>query len=260
MKSVRRGVMAAGMANADQPTDPAPERRGAGTALAWAVHALTASGAIIALLALAAIERGDMRGALLWLLFGLALDGIDGTLARAAHTKTKAARIDGDTLDLVVDYLTFVFVPTIFIWRGGFVPEAWALPLAAAIQLSSLYLFARTDMKTQDNYFRGFPALWNVVAFYFFAAQPTPEIGAAIVIFFVLLTFAPVHFVHPFRVRDYGAFLPALAIAWAAATVALLWPGWDETARAALLWASVATGIGLVALGLLRTVRGPRRA
>ena len=221
---------------------------------------MTASGAVIALLALAAIERGNLSGALLWLLLGLAIDGIDGTFARAAQTKVKAARIDGDTLDLVVDYLTYVFVPTIFIWRGGFVPEAWALPLAAAIQLSSLYLFARTDMKSADNYFRGFPALWNVVAFYLFAAQASPEVGAGVVVFFVALTFAPVHFVHPFRVRDYGRLLPLLAILWAGATVALLWTGWDDTARAILLWTSAATGAILIALGLLRTLRGPRKA
>jgi phosphatidylcholine synthase len=241
--------------------EPTPAKDGgAGSAFAWLVHAITASGAVIALLALAAIERGDLRLALLWLLLGLAIDGVDGTLARAARTKERAARIDGDTLDLVVDYLTYVFVPTLFIWRGGFVPEAWALPLAAAIQLSSLYLFARTDMKTEDNYFRGFPALWNVVAFYLFAAQAGPEVGAGVVCLFVLMTFAPVHFVHPFRVRDYGVFLPLLAIAWALATVALLWTGWSEAVRGALLCGSAGAAILMLALGLLRTVRGPRPA
>ena len=241
--------------------EPAPAKDGgARSALAWLVHAMTASGAVIALLALAAIERGDLRLALLWLLLGLAIDGVDGTLARAARTKERTARIDGDTLDLVVDYLTYVFVPTLFIWRGGFVPEAWAIPLAAAIQISSLYVFARTDMKTEDNYFRGFPALWNVVAFYLFAAQVGPEAGAAVVCLFVLMTFAPVHFVHPFRVRDYGAWLPLLTIAWALATVAMLWTGWSEAARGALIWGSAATAVLLLGLGLVRTARGPRPA
>jgi phosphatidylcholine synthase len=77
------------------------------------------------------------------------------------------------------------------------VPQGWIVPLAAAIQLSSLYLFTRRDMKTDDNYFRGFPSLWNVVAFYLFIGQPGPEVGAAVVVFFTLFTFAPVHFVHP---------------------------------------------------------------
>src|ERR687893_3264694 len=89
----------------------------AGRALAWAVHAFTATSAILALMALTAIEAGDFRGALLWLLAALVVDGIDGTLARAAKVKERAPRIDGDALDLIVESLTYVFVPTIFLWR-----------------------------------------------------------------------------------------------------------------------------------------------
>ena len=126
------------------------------------------------LLALTAIDRGEWRLALLWLLAALAVDGVDGTLARLARVKEHAPRIDGEAFDLIVDYLNYVFVPAIFICRAGLVPAALALPLAAAILLSSVYVFVRRDMKTKDNYFRGFPALWNVVALYLFAAQPGP--------------------------------------------------------------------------------------
>ena len=109
---------------------------------AWLVHMFTASGAVLALLALNAIEQEQWRLALFWLFVAIVVDGIDGTFARWARTKEQAARVDGDTLDLVVDYLTYVFVPTIFIWRAGLVPEGLALWLAAAIQFSALYLFA----------------------------------------------------------------------------------------------------------------------
>jgi phosphatidylcholine synthase len=225
---------------------------------AWAVHAFTFSGAVIAFLAVMAIDEGDYRLALLWLLIGLAVDGIDGTLARWAHVKTKAARIDGDTADLVIDYLTYVFVPTLLIWKAGLVPQEWIVPLAALIQLSSLYLFTRRDMKTDDNYFRGFPSLWNVVAFYLFIGQPGPEVGAAVVVFFTLFTFAPVHFVHPFRVTDYGRWAPLLALFWAVVTVALLWPGWSGEVARILLWSSLAAAAALLAMGLIRTLRGAR--
>jgi phosphatidylcholine synthase len=235
-------------------------RAGPPAAAAWAVHALTASGAVIAFIALVEIGQGDFRAALVWLLAGLALDGIDGSLARWARVKERAARIDGETLDLVVDYLTYVFVPTVLIWQAKLVPEGLVVPLAALIQLSSLYLFARRDMKTEDNYFRGFPALWNVVAFYLFVAQPGQAAGAGAVLFFALFTFAPVHFVHPFRVLDYGRWLPVLALLWAAATVALLWPGWAGGVRGMLMAVSLAAAAALLALGLLRTVRGPKRA
>ena len=226
--------------------------------LAWLVHLLTASGTVFALLALAAVEDRDWTLALLWLAAALGIDGIDGTLARKVGVRERLPRIDGATLDLVIDYLNYVFVPTLIIWRAGLLPEPLGLPLAAAIQLASLYIFARSDMKTEDGYFQGFPALWNVVAFYFILVRPDPYVAAAIVGFLVAASFAPIHFVHPFRVRDYGVWLPAISVAWAAATVALLWPGWGAPAQSLLIAFSAVLGVILIALGLLRSLRGPR--
>ena len=134
----------------------------------------------------------------------------------------------------------------------------WAPFLAAAIQLSALYVFARRDMKTDDGYFRGFPALWNLVAFYLVVGAPGPEIGTAIVALLVLLTFAPIHFIHPFRARDYGRLPPLIAIVWASASATLLWPGWTPSAAGALLWTSLATAAVIVGFGLLRSLRGER--
>ena len=237
-----------------------PRRRDAAarSAPAWAVHALTASSALFALLALDAVLDERWRLALLWLLCALAVDGIDGTLARAVKVKERTPGFDGAALDLIVDYLTYVFVPTLFIWRAGLVPDAWALPLAALIQYSALYHFARSDMKTEDNYFRGFPALWNLVAFYLWVIGTSPVVSGVAIALLALSSFTSVTFVHPFRVRDYGVALPALAVAWALATAALLWPDWSDGARVALFWTSVATGLVLIGLGLWRAVRGPR--
>lgn len=230
------------------------------TAIAWLVHALTASGAVLALFAWAAVEAGQTRVALLWLLAALAVDGVDGTLARRARVELHAPRVDGAVLDLVIDYLTYVFVPTLLIWRGGLVLPKSAPILAAAIQLSSLYVFARRDMKTEDGYFRGFPALWNLVAFYLFVAAPGPSVGTAVVALLVLLTFAPIHFIHPFRARDFGRWPALLALVWATATVGLLWPGWNATVGRVLLWTSLASAAAIVGFGLLRSMRGPQGA
>ena len=227
-------------------------------AAAWLVHLFTASGVVLALLALEAIDRGEWRLALLWLLAALAVDGVDGTLARWARVKEFAPRIDGEAFDLIVDYLNYVFVPAVFIVRAELVPADLALPLAAAILLSSVYVFVRRDMKTEDNYFRGFPALWNVVALYLFVAQPGPAIGAIVVILFAILSFAPIVFVHPFRVRDYQPWLRILALLWAVATLALLWPGWSADVIRLWLAASLVLSAVLLLLGLIRTVRGPR--
>jgi phosphatidylcholine synthase len=227
-------------------------------AAAWLVHLFTASGVVLALLALEATNRGEWRLALLWLLAALAVDGVDGTLARWARVKEHVPRIDGEAFDLIVDYLNYVFVPAIFICRAGLVPEALELPLAAAILLSSVYVFVRRDMKTADNYFRGFPALWNVVALYLFVAQPGPAAGAAAVAILAVLSFAPLRFVHPFRVVDFQPWLKATALLWSAATLALLWPGWSSDAAWLWLWASYASGAALLGMGLVRTLRGDR--
>lgn len=225
-------------------------------AAAWLVHLFTASGVVLAFLALEATDRGEWRLALLWLLAALAVDGVDGTLARWARVKEHAARIDGEAFDLIVDYLNYVFVPAIFICRAGLVPEKLALPLAAAILLSAVYVFVRRDMKTQDNYFRGFPALWNVVALYLFVARPGATAGAIMVAILAILSFAPIRFVHPFRVRDHQPWLRILALLWAVATLALLWPGWSPDLARLWLWASFASAAALLALGLIRTLRG----
>jgi len=229
--------------------------RGPPAAIAWLVHAFTASGALLALLALMAVEERDWTMALVWLTVALFVDGVDGSLARWARVKEKAPRIDGDTLDLVIDYLTFVLVPTLFLWRAELIPLSLAPYLAAAILISSLYVFARTDMKTDGGYFRGFPALWNLVAFYLFVLGARPEVGTIVVVLLVAATFAPIHFVHPFRVREYGKWLPLLTIVWGIATCALLWPQLEGAARTAVVTASIASAGILLALGLLRSLR-----
>jgi phosphatidylcholine synthase len=229
-------------------------------AAAWLVHLFTASGVVIALLALEATYRGEWRLALLWLLAALAVDGVDGTLARWARVKEHVPRIDGEAFDLIVDYLNYVFIPAIFICRAGLVPEALALPLASAILLSSVYVFVRRDMKTRDNYFRGFPALWNVVALYLFVTQPGPAAGAVVVAALAVMSFAPIRFVHPFRVRDHQPLLLLSTILWTIATLALLWTGWSPAAARLWLWASYASAAVLLGLGLVRTLRGDRGA
>ncbi|MBV9419166.1 MAG: phosphatidylcholine/phosphatidylserine synthase [Alphaproteobacteria bacterium] len=233
-----------------------PSRRQQPVITAWAIHTLTASGAVLALLALLAVEQSQWRLALAWLAASLVVDGIDGPLARWAGVTTKLPRIDGAILDLVVDYLTYVFVPAILMYRAGLLPDAWALPGMAAILLSSLYTFARTDMKTEDNYFRGFPAVWNVVIFYLFVLRPDPRIAAAVVAAFAVLTFAPIHFVHPVRVRRFQPWLLTAAVVWGISSVALLLPALSPVARTAALAISLAGAAVLLGIGLLRTLRG----
>lgn len=228
--------------------------------LAWCVHGFTASGTALALLALDALARQAWREALLWQLAALAVDGVDGSLARAAKVKHWVPRIDGEALDLIVDYLNYVLVPSLLLWRSGALPETLAVPLLILVQFSSLYVFTRRDMKTEDGYFNGFPALWNVVAAYALLLQPSPAVTAVLVLLLSILSFAPVHVVHPFRTRDYPGLAKVLALAWAASTLLLILSDPERSWRQIAAYASLATLAAIAVLGFLRTVRGARPA
>ena len=141
-------------------------------ALAFSVHVLTACGAALALLALLAAARGDWPLMFLWLGVALVLDAIDGPLARAANVSAVWPNWSGDTLDLVVDYNTYVFVPAYAVAAGSLMPDALALPAAATIAITGTLYFANREMKTPDNFFRGFPAVWNLVVFYLLLLRP----------------------------------------------------------------------------------------
>jgi phosphatidylcholine synthase len=224
---------------------------------AWAVHALTASGAVLALFALLQVEQEHWKSALLWLGAALVVDGIDGPLARLAGVTQRSPGISGVTLDLVVDYLTYVFVPAVLIYRANLLPASFALAAVALILVSSLYTFARTDMKTSDNFFLGFPALWNIVAYYLFVLQPGPLGSAAAIGLFSLLTFAPIHFVHPLRVRVYQPWLAGLTLIWGASSLALLTPNLSRLWGDVWLVLSLAGAGVLLTVGVLRTRFGP---
>ena len=164
------------------------------------VHVLTASGAGLALIALLAAVRGAFDVMFLCLGVALIVDGIDGTLARAIKVTELVPRWSGEILDLVVDFVTYVFVPAYAIAAGGLLPPWLGAAAGIVIVMTGAIYFADRRMKTADNYFRGFPALWNVVAFYLFVLKPAPGLTAGIVALFAVLTFVPFKFLHPFRV------------------------------------------------------------
>ena len=186
------------------------QRRGA-----FAVHIFTASGAAIAFLAMLAAVDHAWPAMFLWLGLALLVDGIDGPMARKLQVVSLLPRWSGDVLDLVVDFLTYVFVPAYAISHAGVLPEVLAVPAGLAIVVTSALYFADRQMKTDDNYFRGFPALWNAVAFYLILLPPVPWLAAAFVAALLVATFLPFPFVHPLRVRRLRGLTLALLLAWA---------------------------------------------
>jgi phosphatidylcholine synthase len=203
-------------------------------ALAFSVHILTASGAALALIALIAAARADWAAMFLALGLALIVDAVDGPLARRLDVVNVLPRWSGATLDLIVDFATYVFVPAYAIAVSGLMPADLAVPAGVVIAIAGALYFADRDMKTSDNYFRGFPGVWNLVAFYLLLLQPTQWIAAAIVALFVVLTFCPIRFVHPFRVAFLRPLTVSLLVLWAVlALIAVadgLKPTWWVTA------------------------------
>jgi len=155
--------------------------------------------------------------AAMFLCLGLALvvDGADGPLARAFNVQKLLPRWSGETLDLVVDFTTYVFVPAYAISASGLLPQWMAIPAGIVVVISGALYFADREMKTKDNYFRGFPAVWNLAAFYLYLLEP-PEWAAAIaVVILAALSFAPIKFLHPLRVQHWRAFNIVLLALWA---------------------------------------------
>jgi phosphatidylcholine synthase len=184
-------------------------------AAAFAVHIFTACGAACALLALVAAVAADWSLMFLWLGLAVIIDGVDGPLARRLKVTELLPYWSGDILDFVVDFTTYVFVPAYAIAAGGVLPSSVALPLGLIVTVTGALYFADRRMKTTDNYFRGFPALWNVAAFYLFLLKPAPWLGALAVVVLAAATFAPVYFVHPVRVPQRRVLNMALLALWA---------------------------------------------
>lgn len=167
-------------------------------AIAWAVHAFTASGAVAAVFALLAIAEGRFATAVLLMLVALVIDAVDGTLARAARVDVHAAALDGRRLDDIVDYLNYVIVPVFFLGMAGLVLHpAW---LAAPV-LASAFGFAQVEAKTEDDFFLGFPSYWNVLAIYLWLFDASPALSTAALFGLSLAVFVPLKYLYPSKLE-----------------------------------------------------------
>lgn len=224
--------------------------------LAYGVHVLTALGAALGFLALQAVFAGNLTLAFIWLGVALVVDAVDGPLARRFSVKSRAKRYDGALLDLVVDFVTYVFVPAAMLLRPEVMAAPYGLIAGLAVTLASALYFADTGMKTDDWWFRGFPAVWNIVVFYIVVFAPPSWLALAIILIATAMMFLPVVFVHPVRVRRWRGLTMAMLALWGIAAAATLWQGMvpDIWSKAGLALAACY----FVGLGLARTMM-PRR-
>jgi phosphatidylcholine synthase len=198
--------------------DPLPTPRTPRVA-AFFVHVFTATGAGIALLALLEAVREHWAAMFAWLGLALVIDGLDGPIARRLNVEAMQPNWSGEVLDLVVDFVTYVFVPAYAISASGLLLPIAAPLLGAGIVVSGALYFADRRMKTADNHFRGFPALWNAAAFYLFLLHPSPMISTLGIAALIVLTFVPIYVLHPIRVKRLRSLNLLLIAVWAALAI-----------------------------------------
>ena len=220
---------------------------------AAAVHVFTGLGAVCGFYATFAVFEQRWEAMFAWLGLAFLIDGIDGTFARMVDVERRLPMVSGERLDLVVDYVTYVFVPALALLQKGYLTGPFGHLLAAGILLSSLYHFVDLGNKSDDHCFVGFPAIWNIVAFLIFAFDLTQPQVAAVVIVCTILTFVRWRWVHPMRVQSMWPITLSLMALW---LIAALWTVMEGLPANG--WASVVFAVAMVwGVGLSLAWRKP---
>jgi phosphatidylcholine synthase len=188
----------------------------------------------------------------LWLVVAFAVDGVDGPLARRFDVKTYAPRFDGVLLDLIIDYLTYVFIPAFALFESGLLPGWTGWVTIIIITFASAMYFCDGNMKTKDNSFHGFPGCWNMVALVMFAIQPSFWIILALVSSLAVAMFLPLKFIHPVRTERWRLTSLPITLLWIAFAG---WSAWvDFSANPLILWGLTVTSLYLISAGLLQQI------
>jgi len=220
--------------------------------MAYFVHLFTATGAVIAMLAMLAAVEQEWNLMFLWLVVAFFVDGLDGPLARMLEVKRHAPQIDGVLLDLIIDYLTYVFVPAYALFKSGLLPGWTGWTAIIVITFASALYFADTRMKTKDNSFAGFPGCWNMVAIVMFALSPGFWTILAVVVTLSIAMFTPLKFIHPVRTERWRAVSLPMAIAW---TFFAGWAAWQDFHPDSWAhWGLVVTSLYLLCAGILQQI------
>ncbi|MFV0386856.1 CDP-alcohol phosphatidyltransferase family protein [Paracoccus sp. (in: a-proteobacteria)] len=187
---------------------------------ALSVHLLTASGAVLSMLAMLAAVQAEWSLMFLWLVVALVVDGIDGPLARRYLVKEVWPTYDGVLMDLIIDYLTYVFIPAFALFQSGLLSGWTGWFAIIVIVYGSVLYFADTRMKTTDNSFAGFPGCWNMVVLVLFAVKPHWSVILAVVVVLTYTMFTNIKFIHPVRTERWRAVSLPVAMLW------VLFAGW----------------------------------
>lgn len=224
---------------------------------ALSVHLLTATGAVFAMFSLLAAVEANWSWMFLWLLAALIVDGVDGPLARRWDVTLHAARFDGVLLDLIIDYLTYVFIPVYALYASGLVPGWAGWGILIVVPFASALYFCDTRMKTEDSSFEGFPGTWNMVALVVFILEPNPWVTLIVSTLLAAAMFLPLRFVHPVRTARWRPTTLVVTMLWMALAV---YAAWGEFGLGtALGWVFAVCSAYLLLAGLVQQATGRGR-
>jgi phosphatidylcholine synthase len=219
-------------------------------AKALAVHLFTATGAVFAMLAMIEAIQKDWASMFVWLIVAFAVDGVDGPLARHYNVKKYAPQFDGVLLDLIIDYLTYVFIPAYALFASGLMDGWSGLAAIIVITFGSALYFCDTRMKTKDNSFSGFPGCWNMLILVLFALSPPWWACLILVAVLAVAMFLPIKFVHPVRTDRWRFISLPMALAWTIFAGFAAWEGF--VLEPSVFWGLMITSIYLLGAGALQ--------
>ncbi|MAC73808.1 MAG: phosphatidylcholine synthase [Marinovum sp.] len=224
---------------------------------ALGVHLFTATGAVFAMLAMLAASETKWSLMFLWLIVAFGVDGIDGALARKYDVKKNAPRFDGVLLDLIIDYLTYVFIPAFALFKSGLLPGWTGWFAIFVITFASAMYFCDGNMKTKDNSFHGFPGCWNMLVLVLFALSPNFWIILIIVAALAVAMFLPLKFIHPVRTKRWRWLSLPLSLCWICFAG---WAAWvDFHPQSWAHWGLIITSIYLVLAGIMQQIIPPAK-
>ncbi|WP_370222860.1 CDP-alcohol phosphatidyltransferase family protein [Pararhodobacter marinus] len=219
---------------------------------AYFVHMFTATGAVFSMLAMLAAAEGKWSLMFLWLVVAFIVDGIDGPMARKYDVKTKAPIIDGVLLDLIIDYLTYVFIPAFALFHSGLLPGWTGWTAIIVITFASVLYFADTRMKTADASFSGFPGCWNMLAVVIFAVRPEFWTILGLIVVLSVTMFLRIKFVHPVRTQRWRFITLPVALIWVALATVAAWMDFQQPQAVTI--GLIGTSIYLLGAGAVQQV------
>ena len=222
------------------------------------VHLLTGFGIVAGFFALIAVMNNNQKEAFLWLGLAFLIDSVDGTLARKFNVKKNLPNIDGKMLDSIIDFFNYVMIPSIMIYWFRYVPDQFTILIPVILIFISIYSYVNLNILTNDNYYNGFPAIWNVIVLYFYIFGTSQNFNLIFLILLILLKFSPLKCIHPLRVRKFKSLSIFFAIFWFITSIMLIFIkdlNINQVYEVFLMFLWVVSNIYFVSVSIFKTFR-----